>query len=299
MAALLAFNTDAATDAGSIGRLGTLRLADIAVAALIDEATLTPKPGLVDLRGGGVHRDMDWMLMCDSARALHPTFHALAEAGRRIADPLTLRVRIGQIGRSGEAAMLQATGGVNTHRGAIWALGLLVTAAAMSDADAAVDAIASRAGAIARCRDAFAPRRSGNKGEAACRRYGVGGARAQAQAGFPHVIGLGLPRLRASRRNGDDELSARLNCLMALVAELDDTCVLSRGGSEALAAVQEGAARVLAAGGAGSAAGRSALRRLEQALVALQLSPGGAADLLAATLFLDRLAQAGRNHSQG
>jgi triphosphoribosyl-dephospho-CoA synthase len=105
------------------------------------------------------------------------------------------------------------------------------------------------------------------------------------------VIHLALPCLRNSRLRGDDELTARLNCLVALIAELDDTCVLSRGGMDALARVQAGAARVLANGGAGSVDGRRALRRLEQMLIEMNVSPGGAADLLAATLFLDRLGQ--------
>jgi triphosphoribosyl-dephospho-CoA synthase len=267
-----------------------VQLADMAVAALIDEATLTPKPGLVDLRSRGAHRDMDWLLLCHSAWALHPAFCALAEAGRQIAEPLALRERIGQIGRDGEAAMMRATGGINTHRGAIWALGLLVTAAAQEPALQAPQAVAVRAGVIARYRDRLAPASTGNKGEIACRRHGVGGARAEAQAGFPHAIHVALPCLERSRANGGDERSARLNALVALMAQLDDTCVLSRGGSAALAAVQAGAAQVLAAGGAGCREGRRALRKLERSLIAANLSPGGAADLLAATLFLDRLA---------
>lgn len=271
--------------------LDPIRLADLAVSALMDEATLTPKPGLVDLRSRGAHQDMDWLLMCHSARALHPTFHGLADAGRRISQTLTLRVRIGQIGRQGEATMLQATGGVNTHRGAIWALGLLVTAAAQDDSDKTPEAVARRAGAIARCPDRFAPARTGNKGEIVCRRYGVGGARVQAQANFPHVVHLALPCLRDSRMRGDDESTARLNCLVALIAELDDTCVLSRGGNSALAIAQAGAAKVLAEGGAGTADGKHALRTLERMLIEMNVSPGGAADLLAAALFLDRLAQ--------
>jgi triphosphoribosyl-dephospho-CoA synthase len=103
------------------GRARAAYLADMAVSALIHEATLTPKPGLVDLRGGGTHRDMDWAMLCHSARTLHPAFAAMADAGGTIAEPARLRERIGQIGRDGEAAMLAATGGVNTHRGAIWA----------------------------------------------------------------------------------------------------------------------------------------------------------------------------------
>jgi triphosphoribosyl-dephospho-CoA synthase len=262
-------------------------LADAVVAALIDEVTLTPKPGLVDMRGRGAHRDLNWDLMCHSAWALHPTFHAMASAGQNIADPQRLREQIGLIGRQGEAAMMAATGGVNTHRGAIWALGLLVTAAAQDHTALAPATVAARAAALAWRHDRFAPAATGNKGELACRQYSVGGARGQARARFPHVIWVALPWLEHCRARGDDENTARLNALLAVVANLDDTCVLSRGGQAALTAVQSGALRVLAAGGAASSDGRSALQQFEQELLALHVSPGGAADLLAAALFLD------------
>ena len=266
-------------------------LADMAVSALIHEATLTPKPGLVDLRGGGTHADMDWTMLCHSARTLQPCFAAMAAAGVTVEDPVSLRRRIGQIGRDGEAAMLAATGGVNTHRGAIWSLGLFVTAASREGRGATADAIAYRAGAIARLPDPFAPRHTGNKGEIACAAYSVGGARAQAQQGFPHVVDLGLPSLRNARREGESEEAARLNCLLAIMGTLDDTCVLSRGGPAALEFVQAGARRVLASGGVASAMGRKALRELESRMVQAGVSPGGAADLLAATLFLDCVAE--------
>ena len=264
-------------------------LADLVVAALIEEVTLTPKPGLVDIRSRGAHRDLSWDLMCDSAWALHPTFRAMAVAGQTIEDPQKLRESIGRIGRNGETAMMQATGGINTHRGAIWALGLLVTAAAQDSNTLAPAAMVSRAAALARRHDRFAPATTGNKGERACREYGVGGARAQAQAGFPHVIDIALPCLEQSRRRGDSENSARLNALLSVIAELDDTCILSRGGAAALSAVQSGALQILDAGGAGSRRGKTALQQYEQELLARHVSPGGAADLLAATLFLDKI----------
>lgn len=269
------------------------RLADLVVSALIAEASLTPKPGLVDLRGRGAHHDLDWMLMCHSAWALHPTFHAMAECGERIADQQTLRERIGQIGRDGEAAMMEATCGINTHRGAIWALGLLVTAAAQMPSTATPAAVATRAGEIARRRDPFAPPVTGNKGEQACRKYGVGGARSQARSNFPHVIDVALPCLAWSRRLGNDENSARLNCLLAIIATLDDTCILSRGGADALRSIQAGAHRVLAAGGVSGKEGKFALQELEREMIEKNVSPGGAADLLAAALFLDQLAGPG------
>jgi triphosphoribosyl-dephospho-CoA synthase len=267
-------------------------LAGQAVEALIDEATLAPKPGLVDIRSQGAHTDLNWSLMCLSAHTLRPTFHACARAAEEAPDALRLRQRIGSLGRAGEAAMLAATKGVNTHRGAIWALGLLVTAAALPGGGRA-DRICASAGALARLRDDGAPERTGHKGERARLAYGVGGAKGQAQAGFPHVLRIALPQLRRSRARGDAENACRLNALLAIMADLDDTCVLARGGPAALAYAQGAAAEVLAAGGAADINGRAALRRLEQGLLDIQVSPGGAADLLAAALFLDRLERAG------
>jgi len=266
-----------------------INLARYAVDALVDEAMLTPKPGLVDMRGSGAHHDLSWLLMCRSAHALHPAFVRMAEAGACITDPLLLRRRIGAIGREAESAMMAATGGVNTHRGAIWALGLLVTAAAQSEAGADGAAIATAAGALAAIDDPGAPARTGNKGELACRTHGVGGARGQARAGFPAVLHGALPMLRQARARGDSEAQARVNALLAVMATLDDTCLLARGGRPALAATQAGARRVLALGGVKSAAGRAALRALETRMRRLHVSPGGAADLLAAALLLDRL----------
>jgi triphosphoribosyl-dephospho-CoA synthase len=266
-----------------------LALADHAVTALIDEAMLTPKPGLVDLRGTGAHRDLSWPLMCASACALRPAFGQMALAGLLIADDdATLRRRIGAIGRDGEAAMMAASGGVNTHRGAIWALGLLVTAAAASmERDAGT--IAARAGRLARIADPGAPAATGHKGERACIEHGVGGARGQARAGFPHVIGHALLMLTLARARGDAEHHARVNALLAVMATLDDTCLLARGGRKALDAAQDGARRVLACGGIATPNGRRAFDVLEARLRRLHVSPGGAADLLAAALLLDRI----------
>jgi triphosphoribosyl-dephospho-CoA synthase len=265
------------------------KLADLAVDALVDEAMLTPKPGLVDMRGSGAHQDLTWLLMCRSACALRPAFLAMARAGIEIADPARLRSTIGAIGRDGEAAMMAATGGVNTHRGAIWALGLLVTAAARHGGGADACAIAATAGMLASIEDPGAPRQTGNKGEQACREHGVGGARGQARAGFPAVVERALPMLRLSRARGDAESHARVNALLAVMAGLDDTCLLARGGRRALLATQAGARRVLALGGIGTPNGRTALRWLETRMRSLHVSPGGAADLLAAGLLLDRI----------
>lgn len=266
------------------------RLADLAVQALVDEAELSPKPGLVDRRGNGAHDDLHLGLMHASAHALWPAFKAMAEAAQEIGEVgQPLRETLGQLGRDGEAEMLRVTAGVNTHRGAIWALGLL-SAAAMLESGAAAGGIAASAAALARLDDPAAPHNPDSHGARVCRRYGVLGAREQAQHGFPAVIEHGLPQLLASRRAGAGEQNARLDALLAIMSSLTDTCVLHRAGLEGLTRMQAGARAVLEAGGAASLAGRRQLRLLDRDMLALNASPGGAADLLAATLFLDRLA---------
>lgn len=264
------------------------RVADMAVMALIDEAELTPKPGLVDRRGSGSHGDMSLSLMLGSAHALRDGFTAMCEAGQTVTDVLTLRETIGRIGRDAEVAMMRATHGVNTHRGAIWAIGLLATAAGMAPQELGAATVAWRAAGLANLDDRFSQPRASH-GERMRARYGVSGARGEAQEGFPHVINVGLPALRASRAAGHAENTARLDALVAIIAKLQDTCILTRGGKVALYDARALASAVMAAGGTGTLPGRSLLRRLEQNMLSHNASPGGAADLLAATLFLDAL----------
>jgi triphosphoribosyl-dephospho-CoA synthase len=263
------------------------RLADLAVDALIAEAVLTPKPGLVDARGPGAHRDLDLDRLLRSARALHGSFHAMARAALGRLPSQGLREELAKIGRDGERRMLLATGGSNSHRGALWIVGLLVAARSMARAGAAPRAVAARAASVARFSDRFAPRQDSH-GARVARIYGAPGARGEASHGFPHVVDVGLPALVAARARGVDETRARLDALLAIMARLDDTCLLHRGGPAALDAAKRGAGAVLAAGGSSTRAGRRALTRLEGELLARTVSPGGSADLLAACLFLER-----------
>ena len=266
------------------------RLADTATQALIDEARLSPKPGLVDSRSSGAHQDLNLDLMVRSAHSLTPTFYALAlHSWQRPAD-IALRQDIGRLGRAGEAQMMVETGGVNTHRGAIWAMGLLVSAVAMQPESLLPQHIAQRAAKIAALPDAFSPKKFSN-GSHAVQRYQVPGAREEAQGGFPHIIDCALPQLHRSRSRGASESEAQVDALLAVMTRLTDTCVLSRGGLPALHAMHQGAQAVLAAGGMHSVAGRQQLRRLERRMLSDNVSPGGAADLLAATLFLDSVSE--------
>jgi triphosphoribosyl-dephospho-CoA synthase len=254
---------------------------------LIEEAELTPKPALVDRRGNGAHHDLDLARLRRSAQSLQNGFADIARAAW-VEEPLRVREQIGRIGREMERRMLEATGGSNAHRGAIWALGLLVAAAAQRRSERNVVRIAAKAAALAQLPDQFA-RRPLTNGELVRLRFSAMGARGEAQAGFPHAIFVGLPTLRAARDRGVPEDCARLDALMAIMASLDDTCLLHRAGVGALQTAKAGARAVLAARGTATAAGLMRLHRLHAELMALWASPGGSADLLGVTLFLDRL----------
>jgi triphosphoribosyl-dephospho-CoA synthase len=274
------------------GSHNSKRLASLAREALIAEAELTPKPGLVDRRGSGAHHDLSLALMRQSATAIEPYFAAMASCSQGQIIGCNLRSQLAAIGRHAERAMYQATQGSNAHKGAIWILGLLVSAAIRVPGENARE-ITATAGAIARLPDRAQPKLL-THGDIVRNRYGAGGARLEASTNFPHIMKCGLPMLRDRRARKYSEEICRLDALLSLMAELDDTCVLYRGGVEALSVVKAGAQAALDAGGYTNAKGRKRLRALDRELIARHVSPGGSADLLAATIFLDAL-ECGRN----
>ena len=263
------------------------RLAGLGREALVAEAELTPKPGLVDRRGAGSHTDLSLAIMKASAFAIEPYFCEMSTVSRGTHPSQPLREQLAVIGRNAERAMLKTTGGANSHKGAIWILGLLISAAAMLEQDRVpASAIAATAKRIASFEDRFAPRLI-THGDTVVKRYGVSGARGEALRGFPRVVDIGLPMLHSRRAAGATESVARLDTLLSIMSRLDDTCLLYRGGEEALVAAKEGAAAVESAGGSGTPIGRQQLERLDRRLLEMGVSPGGSGDLLAATLLLD------------
>src|SRR5271168_2775555 len=154
-------------------RLTAIELSAVAVAALLDEAELTPKPALVDRRGNGAHHDLDLARLRRSAQSLRDGFADIARAAAVEKSPLRLREEIGRIGRDMERRMLAATDGSNAHRGAIWALGLLVTAAAQRPSEKNAARIAAAAATLAALPDRFANANVQSHGERARLRFGA------------------------------------------------------------------------------------------------------------------------------
>lgn len=241
-------------------------LSQLARSALAEEVLLTPKPGLVDRCSSGAHEDMNLALFLRSADALTPFFREMVQLGLRDAPLPQIRSR----GMAAEETMFAATGGVNTHKGALYSFSLLLCAAGRCLRQGGD--LFEKAAALAQ---ALAPP-EGTHGAAVRSRYGVGGVRAEALAGFP----------TARRALTVLKESGALTALLWLMAHTEDSNLYYRGGAEGAAFVRTQAAAILAA----PVPQRISLTlALDAALTARRLSPGGCADLLALALFLQAL----------
>jgi triphosphoribosyl-dephospho-CoA synthase len=250
-------------------------------AALKREADAWPKPGLVTPVDAGSHRDMHYLIFVNSIAALRGYFADMAEAGAHDASYPELQA----IAIAAETRMLAATRGANTHRGAIFNLGLLAAAAGMRTAQPAMTAwscgrvVARRWGAAILAARVSAP---ASHGKAVWQRYRAGGARDEAAAGFPSVYRVGLPALRHLLARGVGEEEALIGTLMTLMATLYDTNLLWRGGEAGLRDVQAAADAFNCDGGVLQPDWRTPLLGMHRWMVARNLSGGGSADLVAA-----------------
>ena len=262
------------------------RIGRAAIAALYDELALAPKPGLVSFEDTGSHSDMHAGLFMRSLFALRHYFIQIALLGGRHAPFAELQ----KAGVAAEARMLGATGGVNTHRGAVFLLGLL--AASAGAACGPVSTACLRRLLVVHWGPELVERmltgRESN-GRRAARAHGLRGAMEEAALGFPAVFDLGSPVLRRALHAGMSVQRARLQTLMAVIAELDDTNLAHRGGAAGLRFAQARAREFLSAGGAARPDALAHARAIHRAFVSRRLSPGGAADVLAASCMLQRV----------
>lgn len=253
-------------------------IAALARGALEKEVLLTPKPGLVDAANSGAHRDMDRDTFLRSAAALEPWFQSMAERGRAFPEeaPAALFAALRSVGMQAEQAMYTATGGVNTHKGALFSLGLLCAACGRLTAQSRPLTAESLCGLSAKMTAGITAREltgEGTHGLAAHAAYGARGVRGEAESGFASVRELALPHL--GEENGP------YLALLHLIAHVRDTNVLHRAGEEGLAWLQARAAALL------TDFSLSALEALDRDCIARNISPGGSADLLAIAFFLE------------
>lgn len=268
---------------GAVDRKDAEDAAAYAVRALLYEVAVTPKPGLVDRLNCGSHRDMDMYSFLASAASLYPYFEACVKTGRETADrpaPETFAA-LRFPGKLAEAGMRKATGGVNTHKGAIFTLGLLCGALGRLDRErwTEPETLLAEVATMTRGveKELEAAETAQTAGERFYRRYGVTGVRGQAAAGFPSVPAYGLPILENGLAMGKTKDEAGAAALLHLLAHTPDTNMITRGGFEKAAEKQKELQALLADT---PYPDRATLEALDRDYIAENLSPGGSADLL-------------------
>jgi triphosphoribosyl-dephospho-CoA synthase len=257
--------------------------------ALVFELTLAPKPGLVTPFSNGSHRDMTHRHFSASIEALAGFFGDCARLGAAGADLRALQAR----GMLAETAMFGATRGINTHKGAVFTLGMLAAAAGVQHArgqrlpDQLGNVVAEEWGNA--LLDAAEAAPVDTHGMHVRRHLGLPGAREQAANGFPVLFETTLPALREARQQLGNDPRALLHALIATIAVLPDTNLAHRGGRSGLEWAQYAAGDFIARGSVFSIGSERRLQALCTAFERRWLGPGGSADLLAAALFVAAL----------
>lgn len=273
------------------------QIAEMAEWALVEEVRTTPKPGLVDCYSNGAHTDMNLQTFLKSAAALRPYFKRMAECGwLYYQTPERIFLKIREIGKEAERAMYRATEGINTHKGLVFSIGILGAAAA---------SVYRRYGRFVReavfateqkmvqkilfCELAQQHMRPATHGEAVYHKYGSMGARGEALTGYATVREVALPMLESGMREEHEFELVKLQTLLALMGQVEDSNILSRSSMERLREVQHMARAFLNMGGMYRCDSTETMKKWDALFVQWNISPGGSADLLATTLFLYRL----------
>ena len=266
--------------------------------ALQAEADATPKPGLVDRDNPGAHKDMDHATFDKSIVAITPYFRQMAQVGlywKGSGEDLFKAIR--PLGSAAEKAMFQATAGINTHKGIIFSLGIMVAYALwyfQTKGTFEADAILQLCGTQTKKLlaqdfadiDKAHPR---THGERLYVQYGFTGIRGEVMAGFPAVREVGLPAINKFLAQQQNREKVHIQTLLTLLEKVEDTNILIRTNREMLHYARSQAKRVLALGGAFTPEGLKAIWQLNTDFVEKNLSPGGTADLLICTIFWQQL----------
>ncbi len=267
----------------------------LASMALQAELDTTPKPGLVDRNDNGAHRDMDHALMQRSIQALHPYFVRLAQLG--FTDKQPCHDEIVNIGIEAEREMFKATGGVNTHKGALFSIGLAAVALAgesfcritqaegcgtMAYNDVNSKQIQSLSNSIASLARLF-PDTNGTHGSKAKANNILKGALDNAREGYTQLFKAWLPFYIDRIAEGDNY--ALHKTLLRIMCDLDDTNIVYRTSMETMQEVKTEARQMLDAS-RNIVNFEAALQAMNTDYIHRNISPGGSADMLSLVVFL-------------
>jgi holo-ACP synthase/triphosphoribosyl-dephospho-CoA synthase len=268
-------------------------VSDIALRALLFEAAVTPKPGLVDRNNNGAHSDMDYFTFISSSSVLLPFFSELTEIGiNHVGSPVSLLKEIRYTGQKAESAMYKVTGGVNTQSGLIFSIGLLCSAIGhlygKNQSYSLKEVVEYEMQMTQNLLDELwdkAPENRMTKGKRAFLEYGVTGIRGEAASGYSSVLLYGLPVLKRCIAEGLSMNDAGVVTLINLMADTNDTNLITRSDMVKQAAVKNELQRILASNITPQEI-INAAKVLDDDFIKENISPGGCADLLAISFFL-------------
>lgn len=281
----------------SVNKSGIL-IGQLAAEALLEEVFTAPKPGLVDPYSTGAHKDMNLETFRESTKAITPYFTEMALQGIFLyEEPENLLPVIRRIGLEAEQAMYEATGGVNTHKGAIFTLGIFSAAAGVCCRKlccVTLDVLLETEQKMVRTillseleqLKSSTPKTSGERN---LFQYGSKGIRGEAVEGYPSVRNYGFPVLREGINSAQSWNLVKLQVLMTLMCSVEDGNIMARTGMEGLKQVQSIAGAFLKTGGAYVPGAKKKLQLLDLYFTEKNYSSGGCADLLAATIFVNSL----------
>ena len=269
-------------------------IAECAFRGLILEANTHPSPGLVSPSSRGSHSDMHYEMMIRSAVAIEPFFKKFAKIGVENVKVEAARVLplLRNEGLKAERAMFKATGGINTHKGAIFVQALICgVAGRIHSQHVEPEKVCRMISRITRgiVRNELKKNKESQKtfGELAYAKYGITGIRGEVECGLPTCINHGLPGLRQGLDAGLNLNDALAHSLIHIMSAAEDTNIVKRGGGiQALDYVHERARNALRLGGMTTLDGRRKIRLMDSEFKKKNLSPGGCADLLGATATL-------------
>lgn len=291
-------------------------IASAAAEGILYEVSATPKPGLVDRNNSGAHKDMDYFTFLSSAASLHSCFDDMARIGIKYAKhaPKEMLPALQKCGMEAEKKMFLATGGVNTHKGMIFSMGLLSACAGWrwerkyglgikenhrnpeNTALKPGEAICLLAGKVCegiceRDYGTLSYKKVLTKGEKMYLQYGCTGIRGEAESGYRTVRQVSYPVYERLRKQDISVNDALVHTLLSLIANTEDTNILSRHNKDVAEYAQKEAKKVLDTGGVFTEKGRERVQKLDDDFIERYISPGGCADLLAVTHFLYVLEQ--------
>lgn len=263
-------------------------LSNMALKAIIEEVSTMPSFGLVSPSTMGSHKDMDYYTFLDSSFAIAPYLKDMAERGYSFHSPKEIFEAIRPVGIEAEKEMFKVTGGVNTHKGMIFLIGVIISAVAKTIYDkrgfeAVTEVIAEMCSDILRDFDGLEGKIELTHGEKLYLKYGFTGIRGEVQKGLGFLFKDILPFYECSDLKGNHLFAETLLRLMAVV---DDSTIVHRQDIEVLNYVKKRSKEILLMGGMTTEKGRLEAEEFEKYCIRENISPGGSADLLAAVIFL-------------